>query len=264
MTAAADWVDVETAVTMPGLRIVLTPGIPGPWSESAKAILYVKRLLYVRARQEVLGANVALLRWTGQATAPVAAWNDEPPRSTWIEQLYLFERLAPEPRLMPADFDERTTMFGLANEICGEDGFIWNRRHLMVRDWATPAQPEEVRVTFEKLGRKYGYSLPAALRAPVRCAEIMGRLARRLQRQHDESGSRYLIGSSLTALDLYWACAAALLRPLPADRCPMPDLFRAVYTNADPIIERALAAMPALIQHRDFIYERHLQLPVEL
>ena len=90
----AEYIDVDSAIPMSGLRVVLTPGIPGPWSESAKAILHVKKLNFVRAAQEVLGANVALIRWTGQATAPVAAWNDEPPRTTWIEQLALFERLA--------------------------------------------------------------------------------------------------------------------------------------------------------------------------
>jgi glutathione S-transferase len=257
----AEWVDVEKAIGMPGLRVVLTPGIPGPWSESAKALLYVKKLPYVRARQEVLGANVALKGWTGQTTAPCAAWNDEPPRSTWIEQLYLFERLAPTPRLIPEDFDERTTMFGLAQEVCGEDGWIWNRRHLMVRDWSTDAQPEDIRNVFLALGRKYWCSDAAQKRAPHRCAEIMGRLASRLEQQRAK-GSRYFIGGSLTALDLYWACAVALLRPLPDAQCAMSDLFRKVYTNTDPIIERALA--PILIEHRDFIYQRYLELPIDL
>ncbi|HKY90698.1 MAG TPA: hypothetical protein VJM11_06630 [Nevskiaceae bacterium] len=257
----AEWVDVEKAIDMPGLRIVLTPGIPGPWSESAKAILHVKRLPYVRAKQEVLGANVALKRWTAQSTAPVACWNDEPPRSTWIEQLYLFERLAPEPRLIPEDFDARTTMFGLAQEVCGEDGWIWNRRHLMVRDWSTEAQPEDIRNVFLALGRKYWYGDAVAARAPHRCAEIMGRLAARLEQQRAK-GSRYFIGTSLTALDLYWACAVALLRPLPQAQCAMSDLFRRVYTNTDPVIERALS--PVLLEHRDYIYERYLPLPIDL
>src|SRR5690349_16105525 len=121
-----DWVDIEDAIRSPGLRVVLTPGVPGPFTEEAKGILHVKKLPFIKAKQEILGANVALQRWTAQTTAPVAAWNDEPPRSTWIEQLYLFERLAPEPRLIPTDFDERTTMFGLAHEIFGEGGWVWN------------------------------------------------------------------------------------------------------------------------------------------
>jgi hypothetical protein len=54
----------------------------------------------------------------------------------------------------------------------------------------------------------------------------------------------------------------ALLRPLPSAQCAMPDLFRSVYTNTDPVIERALT--PALIGHRDYIYERYLELPIDL
>ncbi len=257
----AQYVDVEEAIRTPGLRVVLTPGIPGPWSEVAKAILHVKKLDYVKARQEVLGANVALLRWTAQATAPVAVWNDEPPRSTWIEQLYLFERLAPEPRLIPADFDERVLMFGLANEILGENGFIWNRRHIMVRDFTKPDKDAEVREKFTALGKKYWYGRQAAETAPTRCAEIVRQLATRLERQ-SVSGSPYFIGRSLTALDLYWACAAVLIEPLPESDCEMSALFRDVYTNTDSVVQAAIT--PALMKHRDFIYRRYLELPIDL
>ena len=256
-----DWTDIEQAIRSPGLRIVLTPGVPGPYSEAAKGILHVKKLSYIKAKQEILGANVALQRWTAQTTAPVAAWNDEPPRSTWIEQLYLFERLAPEPRLIPADFDERTTMIGLAHEIFGEGGWVWNRRFLQVRDWSTPARAEEIRALFVKLGQKY-WCTPEGIRgAPARCAEIMGRLAARLEAQQAR-GSRYLVGSSLTAADIYWAASAAMIEPLPEDVCPMGQLFRDVYTVEDPVVENA--AVPILMRHRDFIYERHLELPIDL
>ena len=256
-----DWVDIEEAIRSSGLRIVLTPGVPGPYSEAAKGILHVKKLPYLKAKQEILGANVALHRWTGQTTAPVAAWNDEPPRVTWIEQLALFERLAPEPRLIPADWDERTTMFGLAQEIFGEGGWVWNRRFLQVRDWSTPARPEEIRLPFVTLGRKYRFTPEGIAKAPARCAEIMGRLAARLEAQQ-ALGSRYLVGSSLTAVDIYWAVSAGMVKPLPQEVCDMGPLFRDVYTVEDPVIEKA--AVPVLMKHRDFIYERHLELPIDL
>jgi hypothetical protein len=35
-----------------------------------------------------------------------------------------------------------------------------------------------------------------------------------------------------------------------------------VYTVEDPVIEKA--AVPVLMKHRDFIYERHLELPIDL
>ncbi|MBL6750678.1 MAG: hypothetical protein ISP90_09150 [Nevskia sp.] len=256
----AEYVDVEKAIGMPGLRLVLSPGLPAPWSESAKSILHVKKIPYVKARQEILGANVVLLKWTAQATAPVAAWNDEPPRSTWIEQLYLFERVAPQPRLIPADWDDRVQMIGLSHEICGENGYTWNRRHIMVRDFTAPDKDEQTRATFDKLGRKYWYSPEAAASAPGRCAEILGRLAARLEQQRAK-GSRYFIGNALTALDIYWACHAITMRPQPDNVCPMPAHFRAVYTNTDPVLEKAAA--PILFEHRDYIYQKYLQLPFD-
>ncbi len=38
------YLSVEEAIDMPGLRLVLTAGVPGPWGESAKAILAYKQL----------------------------------------------------------------------------------------------------------------------------------------------------------------------------------------------------------------------------
>lgn len=256
----AQYIEVEQARNMSGLRVVLTPGVPGPWSESAKGILHVKKLSYVKARQEILGANVALVQWTGQATAPVTAWNDEPPRSTWIEQAFLFERLAPEPRLIPRDFDERVLMFGLANEICGENGFGWSKRNIMVYEHTQPGMDPGVVEFFAKLGRKYGYTPEAGKAAPARCAEIMTRLASRLQEQR-KKGSKFFIGNGLSALDIYWACFAALVKPMPEDQCAMPPDFRALYTNTNPVV--AAAGAPALFEHRDFIYQNYLELPVD-
>lgn len=257
----ADYVEVEDAMRMPGLRVVLTPGIPGPWSESAKAVLHVKGLEYVKARQDILGDNPALRRWTGQTSAPVMAWNHEPPVTGWLEQLYLVERLAPQPRLIPADFDERLWMIGLANEILGDDGFVWHRRHIMVRDFTAPDKDPEIRATFAALGDKYWYGPEAVEAAPARCAEVLGHLAARLERQRAR-GSAYFIGDSLTAVDLYWACAAALVDPLLDGDCPMSPLFREVYTNTDPVVNAAAA--PILMEHRDLIYRRYLELPVDL
>ena len=58
----AEYVDVERARAMTGLRLVLTSGVPGPWSEAAKSILHVKKLPCVKVRQELGGANRELLR----------------------------------------------------------------------------------------------------------------------------------------------------------------------------------------------------------
>ena len=257
----AEYIDVKDAIPMPGLRVVLTPGVPGPWSEAAKAILHVKKLKYVKARQEILGPNVEMKAWSGQLTAPVVAWNDERPRSIWIDQLALFERLAPEPRLIPKDFDERVLMYGLSNEIMGENGYIWHRRHIMVRDFTKPPHDEQVRGIFAALGQKYDYTPEAGIAASDYCATICNKLAARLDSQKAK-GSRYFLGNSLTALDLYWACAAATLVPLAEEDCAMGALFRQVYTNTDEKLKAATA--PILLEHRDYIYRTYLELPVDL
>src|SRR5689334_5174229 len=98
----AAYIEVEEALKIPGLRVVLSPGVPGPWSEAAKGILHVKKIPYTKVRQEVGGQNLPLLKWTAQTTAPAFVYNDERPRSLWIDQLYLAERIAPEPPLIPS------------------------------------------------------------------------------------------------------------------------------------------------------------------
>ncbi|MBL6750677.1 MAG: hypothetical protein ISP90_09145 [Nevskia sp.] len=255
-----EYIEVEQAIGMPGLRVVLSPGLPAPWSESAKGLLYVKKLPYVKAKQELFGTNLPLLRWTAQTTAPVLAWNDEPPRSTWIEQLYLVERLAPQPRLIPTDWDDRVLMIGLSHEICGENGYTWNRRNSIVKEFTAPDKDPQTREIYGKVGEKYGFTPEAGIAAAARCAEILGRLAARLEQQRAK-GSRYFIGNALTALDIYWACHAVTIKPLPESVCQMPELYRSVYTNTDPVIGKAVA--PILMAHRDYIYDKYLETPLD-
>jgi glutathione S-transferase len=258
----AEYVSVEEARSLSGLRVVLSPGVPGPWSESLKGILYVKKIPYVKARQEIGGENRALKEWSAQATAPVMAWNDEPPRSTWIEQLYLAERLQPNPPLIPANIEERALMFGYCNELCGQHGFGWAKRLMLVHPTlANPNVDKGSRAFSTYIGDKYGYNAAEAEAAPRRCAHILQLLSNRLEQQRAK-GSKFFIGNQLSALDIYWAAFAALVQPLPHDQCPMPQSFRTLYTNTDPTIQAA--AKPILLEHRDFIYREYLELPVDL
>src|SRR5438067_5410352 len=138
-----NYIPIADARRMSGLRIVLGAyPIPGPWRESCKGVFHVKGLEYVAVRTGnegssdlalgMGGTQSELFEWTGQSSAPVVAWNDERPRATWIDQLNLAERLAPNPPLIPPDVDERARMFGLANELLGENGLVWAKRLLMV------------------------------------------------------------------------------------------------------------------------------------
>jgi glutathione S-transferase len=258
----AEYISVEEARKLSGLRVVLTPGVPGPWSEAAKGILYVKKIPYVRVRQDIGGENRALIEWSAQATAPVFAWNDEPPRSTWIQQLYLAERLEPTPALIPTNIEERALMFGYCNELCGEHGFGWSKRLMLVHPTVTnPNAGEQARAFSKYIGDKYGYNAPEAERAAARCAEIISFLVARLEQQQAK-GSKFYIGNQLSALDIYSATFAAIILPLPHEQCPMPEAFRKMYTNTDPLIQAA--AKPIFFAHRDFIYRQYLELPIAL
>jgi glutathione S-transferase len=257
----AEYVPIEEARAADGLRLVLTQGVPGPWGEAAKAIFHVKDVPYLRVAQQGGGDNDALVEWTGHANAPTAVYNHETPRAGRNEILLLAERIAPEPRLLPADAEERAIVFGLSEDIGGSDGWGWNRRHMLLAPMHEAADaPEPLAKTRDNLSGRYGFSAEAAARAPVRCVEILGGLAARLHRQRD-AGSRYFVGSDLTAADLYWAAFCALAKPLPESLCPMNSFLRAGYTVSDPTILEALD--PILLAHRDFIYERHLELPLE-
>jgi len=77
------WVEVNEARKLGGLRLVVSKGIPNPWSEGAKALFDVKKIPWTPVPQRVMGANTELGEWTGQTSAPVAIYDDEPPRTTW-------------------------------------------------------------------------------------------------------------------------------------------------------------------------------------
>ncbi len=258
----AEYIDVAQARNMSGLRLVLSPGVPGPWSEAAKGIFYVKKFPYAKVRQEVGGPNLALQEWTAQTTAPVAAWNEEPPRSIWIQQLFLAERLAPNPPLIPANIEDRVLMFGYCNEICGETGFGWSKRLMFIHTTlSNPNASEAARTSSLRFGKKYGYTPELGVAAPTRVAQILRLLSSRLEQQRAQ-GSKFFIGAQLSALDIYWATFAALVQPLPQELCPMPQAFRTMYTNTDPVVQAAVT--PLLLEHRDFVYHEYLELPIDL
>jgi glutathione S-transferase len=224
--------------------------------------LHVKKIPYVKVRQILAAENPALRQWTAQETAPAFVYNNERPRTIWSDQLYLVERLAPMPPLIPAVLEERARMFGLANELCGENGLGWARRLMILHSGLSNSNlPEGARKFSTFMGNKYGYSVEQAEAAPSRVAEILKSLSRQLEAQH-ERGSRFFIGDVLSALDIYWACFAALIEPLPDELCRMTPAFRAMYHCTDPAL--AGAASRELFAHRDFIYREYLELPVDL
>lgn len=258
----AQFVSIEEAREQSGMRLICAQGVPGPWAEAAKSILDVKEIPYTRGRFVISGDHSTLIAWTAQDSAPVIAWNDEFPKSNWAEQLYLAERIAPDPALIPANVEDRRRMFGYANEICGMHGLGWSRRLIAVHDGlSNPDLPAENRAFLEAFGTKYGYSPQAAETAPARVVDILDALSNLLESQRAK-GSRYFIGDQLSALDIYWAGFSHLFELMPPALCPMLDEFRPLY-QTDNLQVRA-ATTPTLIEQRDFIYREHLVLPMDL
>ena len=112
----------------------------------------------------------------------------------------------------------------------------------------------------ERAAKEYGCTPEAIAASPVRIAEILNMQVKRLKGQQG-LGSPYLVGRSLTAADIYWACFSVLVSPFPADVNPMPDWVRALFEVSPPEIRDAKD--PILFAHRDMIYAKHLKLPLD-
>lgn len=258
------FVSCEEARQASGLRMAFVANAPSPWGEAAKGMLKVKDIP-VTATLYMPGdpaANKPLVEWTGEDSAPNAMFEDEAPRSGWAEILLLLERLQPKPGLIPADQEQRALMFGLAHEICGEMGLGWCLR-LLICDYAQNPNVEYP-VPAEMggyLGQKYGYRPGVGLVAKQRVIDVLTLMSARLKAQRAE-GHRFLMGAQLTALDFYWATFCALMKPLPPEQCPIPDVLRAAFEFPQPDIAKALD--PVLIEHRDFMYAEYLGLPMVL
>lgn len=254
-----EYVDFEEARGRDGLRMVVVTGVPSPWGEAAKGILHVKQIPWIAVRLDQ--GNAAMAEWTGSRSGPVAMYQDEPARSGWCDILLLAERLAPKFPLLPSNPEERALALGLSHEICGEMGFGWCRRLQGVHDGLSGGSAGFPEGVAQYLGEKYGYRAEEAETYQARAVELLEMLSRRLLAQRD-AGSRFYLGSTLSAVDIYSAAFMALIRPLPPEQCPMPDMMRSAFEASDPATTKALD--PILIEHRDYVYEEFLELPLSL
>ena len=92
------YLPVEQAIPHPGLRMVVVGNIPSPWGEAAKGFLHIKGIEWHAVR--LAYDNEALKQWAGRLDGPVAIYEQERPRSGWVEILLLAERLKPTPSLI--------------------------------------------------------------------------------------------------------------------------------------------------------------------
>ena len=251
------YISITQAKSAPGLRLACLRRVPSPWTEAAKGIFHVKGLECQYAAQAKDEPDGALVAWAGDVGIPVVAYENEKLRTGWAEILLLAERLKPEPALIPAAAADRATLFGLAHEICGEMGFGWAYRLLMIQRSLDDGGESNFPVGVANyLGGRYGFAATHARAAKTRAIEILEMLSERI------AGRRYLLGSSLTALDIYWAAFSNLIIPLPEDVLPALPMIRAAYTCHDDDILGAVSV--ELLALRQRVYETHLELPVPL
>ena len=254
------WLTVEEGMATRGLRIAPLRGmVPSPWSELCRALFGVKKIPFasINARDPKSGL-AAFKAATGHDVLPVVFWNEERPRASWIEQLALAERLAPETSLLPGTADERARVTGLLSELCTEGGFGWCRRLMVIDRLLHDTQyGDRERAIGRYLAAKYGYEGASLAEAQSRCEEIMATFARLAA-----IDAPYLAGPTLSALDLGWAAFAALVRPLPESECAMPPMWRDLYSWIPT--QTAPVAVEGLLARRDGIYREWLELPVVL
>lgn len=72
-----EYIEVETARGMSGLRLACTHGIYNLLGEAAKVIFTLKCVPFTAVAQYAGEPNATLQEWTGYRNAPVAVWNDE-------------------------------------------------------------------------------------------------------------------------------------------------------------------------------------------
>ncbi|MFN7177345.1 MAG: glutathione S-transferase family protein [Thermaurantiacus sp.] len=252
-----DYLSVEEARDRAGLKLVLTAGAPGPWGEAAKAILRHHGLAFLAVAQEAMGENGALKAWTGHRNAPILVAGDAAVFTGWHDILAFAERTGGGTRLLPEQPAARAEALGLSALIAGPEGLGWTLRAaimgLMVPT-DTQAQaglPMPVREAIAA----YGVTAETLAAAPDRLTAILGHLDRRL-----EDGP-FLLGSKVSAPDIYWASFSNMLAPLPRDVSPMPEPMWNLYGN---LPGRVLAAVtPRLLAHRDFLFAQHIGLPLD-
>ena len=257
----SSFISVDEARERAGLMLVLTTGVPGPWGEAAKGVFHAKGIEFARVPQSGGQENQELLAWTGFDNAPQAVHGNAPARTGWVDILFLAEEMQPEPRLIPEDAAARALMFGLSHELLGQHGLCWTRRLMMLHPLMQLTEDNPVRAIGARLAGKYGYDPVAAEAAPARVADILRVFSEQLARQR-ELGRPGLVGETISAVDIHWAAAAALVSPLPDEVCPMNPMMRGQYTATHPLIEAADHS--ALFEHRDRIYRDFMECPLQL
>ena len=250
----------EAASMTRGTRVTFVPGVQAMYSGALKNICFVKKVPLIRVLHPQMGVDevtgkdrqAKLYELTSQTSLPTMFHDKERPRNAWIEQLALAEKIGStdSPDLIPDNFELRVEMFGLCAVVLAEGGLTWNMRILID----------------SPLGRKYGYSEEASSTAPAKIGEVITLIDNRLEAQ-EKRGSRYLVGDSLTAADIYWATMSMTVLPAPPEIMPETQqnagmLYFFESNSKIPAIEEALTKR--LVDHQRFILTTYCETPAVL
>jgi glutathione S-transferase len=250
-------VDFDTALAAPGLRVIVTAGAPSPWSQAALAILRFKKLPLLRVNTR--SSDPAFREWKGSGNLPAVLFDNEPVRTGWAEILALAERLVPDASLIPTNPDERVRTLGLCHELMGEGALLWCARLLAIEAGIATEGREGFPLQAARfLAPRYGHGTVPETRLHARAASALMLLDAELARLPGP----YFLGDRISALDLYSAAAMNALVPLPDAVCPMAPAMRAAF---EWMGKRLADAIPkSLLDHRDYVAARHIELPIEL
>ena len=243
-----------------GTRVTFIPGLQAMYAEALKNICFVKKIPLIRVLHPLMGTDketgqdrqAKLYELTSQTSLPTMFHDEERPRNVWIEQLSLAERIGAEDSLsiIPENFEDKAKMFGLCAIVLGEDGLVWN-----------------MRILFDSpLAQKYGYSESASSLAPNKMAEIISLIDKRLESQ-EAKGSKYLVGNSLSAADIYWATMSMAVLPVPLSIMPKTKQNQGMLmffesNSKIPKIKEVLSQR--LIDHQHYILNTYCETPAIL
>lgn len=256
-----EFVDVETARTAPGVRIVVSGIVPSPWSEATKGLFRIANVPVRAVRRTRDSTEVTA--WTGVDNTPVVLHDAEPARTSWVAITTLAARLAGPDVVLPDELGARAQAIGLLHEIAGEDGLGWNARLAMIDASITSEGKRGFPLPVgHYLARRYGYTPDAAVRGRARIERQLHALRDRLRAQQ-ALGHAYLGGPRVSALDVYLATFLTLLSAIAPEDCPrLEPALRQAFGTAH---EAFGALVPAeLWAHRTMIFERHLAWPIAL
>lgn len=253
------YINLDEAKSSNGIRMIVNQDIPSPWSEAAKGILHVKNIMWNAVYYDPM--NPEIQKWSGISSAPALKHNGDDFISDWKDILSFAESSEAAPSLLPEDPDERAKVMEISESICGKKGLGWTRRLENVHRSLQQQGGEFPEFIARYIGNKYGYDESDAQHYSDEVVLQLTKLSNILHAQK-EKGSRFYVGDQLTVADIYSATFMGILQPLSEEQCKMNGMVRSVFSFLSREIEEALD--PILLEHRDFIYETYLELPLSL